>query len=145
MLTSSSVGTISDLVDNEADLALDKKDGVWPRASAASRIERAGRFGFVGLDKTRVLRFLVTPMTAHATVKATTFARHFARYQDEAIREKVIVVTSHDRVVGGYLSAEELAHYQRLKARERQVLKVGELPDDLIAAIEAAEYGVGPA
>lgn len=83
-------------------------------------------------------------MTAHATVKATTFARHFARYQDEAIREKVIVVTSHDRVVGGYLSAEELAHYQRLKARERKVYKTEDLPDHLAAAIEAAEYGVAP-
>ena len=83
-------------------------------------------------------------MSAHATVKATTFARHFARYQDEAIREKVIVVTSHDRVVGGYLSAEELAHYQRLKDKERKVYKTEDLPDRLIAAIEAAEYGVAP-
>lgn len=83
-------------------------------------------------------------MTLHATVKATTFARHFARYQDEAIRTKVIVVTSHDRVVGGYLSASELEHYERLKARERQVLKVGELSEGDVAAIEAAEYGVAP-
>jgi hypothetical protein len=81
-------------------------------------------------------------MAARSTVNATTFARHFARYQDEAIREKVIVVTSHDRVVGGYLSADELEHYRRLKARERQVLKVGELSDEVVAAIEAAEYGV---
>ncbi len=35
------------------------------------------------------------------TVRATTFARNFAHYQDEAIRRKVIVVTSHDRIVGG--------------------------------------------
>ena len=84
-------------------------------------------------------------MSTAAAVKATTFARHFARYQDEAIREKVIVVTSHDRIVGGYLSADELAHYQRLKARERTVYRVGDLPDDVLAAIEVAEYGVGPA
>lgn len=83
-------------------------------------------------------------MTAPATVKATTFARRFAHYQDEAIREKMIVVTSHDRVVGGYLSADELAHYQRLKARERRVYKTEALPEHLIAAIEAAEYGVAP-
>lgn len=81
-------------------------------------------------------------MTEHATVKATTFARHFARWQDEAIRTKVVVVTSHDRVVGAYLSASELEHYERLKARERLILKVGELPDDVVDAIEAAEYGV---
>ena len=81
-------------------------------------------------------------MTERAIVKATVFARHFAHYQDEAIRTKVIVVTSHDRVVGGYLSADELQHYERLKAREREILKVGQLPDDVVAAIEAAEYGV---
>jgi PHD/YefM family antitoxin component YafN of YafNO toxin-antitoxin module len=81
-------------------------------------------------------------MTAPASVNATTFARRFAHFQDEAIRSKVIVVTSHDRVVGGYLSASELEHYERLKARERQNLKVGELSDDVVAAIEAAEYGV---
>ena len=83
-------------------------------------------------------------MSAPVTVKATTFARHFAHYQDEAIREKVIVVTSHDRVVGGYLSADELQRYERLKAQERRVYKTEELPDRLVAAIEAAEYGVAP-
>jgi hypothetical protein len=83
-------------------------------------------------------------MSEPVTVNATTFARHFARYQDEAIREKVIVVTSHDRVVGGYLSADELERYERLKARERRAYKVEELPDRLVAAIEAAEYGVAP-
>lgn len=83
-------------------------------------------------------------MAELATVNATTFARRFAHYQDEAIREKVIVVTSHDRVVGAYLSADELAHYERLKARERKVYKTEELPDELAAAIETAEYGAGP-
>jgi len=75
-------------------------------------------------------------------VRATAFARQFAHYRSEAIRRKVIVVTSHDRVVGGYLSASELEHYEALKARERQVLIVGALPDDVIADIEAAHYGV---
>lgn len=36
-------------------------------------------------------------------------------------------------------------HYGRLKRREREVLIVGALPDDAVAAIEAAEYGKGPA
>ena len=81
-------------------------------------------------------------MAEAATVSATTFARNFAQYQHEAIRAKVIVVTSHDRVVGGYLSASELENYERLKARERQVLLVGSLSEDVIAEIEAAEYGV---
>ena len=81
-------------------------------------------------------------MAQATTVRATEFSRNFAHYQDEAIRTKVIVVTSHDRVVGGYLSADELAHYERLKAREREVLVVGELSDDVVADIGAAEYGV---
>ncbi len=81
-------------------------------------------------------------MANAASVRATTFARNYACYQDEAIRMKVIVVTSHDRVVGGYLSASELEHYEKLKARERQALMVGALSDDIIADIEAAEYGI---
>jgi len=63
------------------------------------------------------------------TVRATEFSRNFARYQDEAIEAKVIIVTSHDRVVGGYLSASELAHYEKLKARERDTAsRPSELP-----------------
>jgi hypothetical protein len=81
-------------------------------------------------------------MADTGAVKATDFVRNFARYQHEAFRGRVIVVTSHDRVVGGYLSADELAHYERLKAREREVLVVGELDDTAIADIEAARYGV---
>ena len=81
-------------------------------------------------------------MTLTDPVRATKFARNFAHYQDEAIRAKVIVVTSHDRVVGGYLSADELERYEKLKARERQVLRVGELSDEVVGEIAAAEYGV---
>jgi hypothetical protein len=83
-------------------------------------------------------------MTDRESVRATEFSRNFARYQDEAIEAGVIVVTSHDRVVGGYLSASELARYEKLKARERQVLVVGELADDVVADIESAEYGAAP-
>ena len=81
-------------------------------------------------------------MADPTTVRATTFARNFAHYQHEAIRTKVIVVTSHDRVVGGYLSASELDNYQRLKTREREILIVGTLADDVIADVEGAVYDV---
>ena len=83
-------------------------------------------------------------MAATRDVSATEFSRNFARYRDEAIEAKVINVTSHGRVIGAYLSASEAAHYERLKQRERQVLVVGELPEDVVAAIESAEYGVEP-
>jgi len=77
-------------------------------------------------------------------IPATEFSRNFARYRDEAIEAKVIHITSHGRVIGAYLSASEAAHYEQLKRRERQSLVVGELPNDVVAAIESAEYGAEP-
>ena len=78
------------------------------------------------------------------SVPATEFSRNFAKYRDEAIEAKVISVTSHGRVIGGYLSASELARYEQMKRRERKILVVGELDDETIASIQAAEYGVAP-
>jgi hypothetical protein len=83
-------------------------------------------------------------MTVPRDVTATEFSRNFARYQDEAIEAKIIHVTSHGRVIGAYLSANEMAHYEKLKRRESRALTVGDLPDDVIAAIDAAQYGVEP-
>lgn len=77
-------------------------------------------------------------------VPATEFSRNFARYREQAIAEKIIRVTSHGRTVGAYLSASEAAHYERLKRRERQSLVVGDLPPDVVAAIESAEYDAEP-
>jgi hypothetical protein len=74
-------------------------------------------------------------------VTATEFVRSFGRLQDEAYRE-IVEVTSHGRVIGGYLSAPELEHYKRLKRREREVFAAGEFPDDLVADLKAARYGV---
>jgi hypothetical protein len=73
------------------------------------------------------------------TIDATHFRRDFGRYQDEAQREPV-KVTSHGRVVGGFLSSHDLDHYERLKRRERQVYVAGDIPDDIIKAIEQAKY-----
>jgi len=77
------------------------------------------------------------------TVDATAFRREFERYQHEAHREPV-KVTSDGHVVGGYLSPHDLEHYERLKRRERQVYVAGEIPDDIVAAIETAEYLTPP-
>ena len=74
------------------------------------------------------------------TVEATRFRRDFGRYQDEAHRE-VVTVTSHGRVIGGFLSAQELAHYQRLKQRERQVFRTEDAPDELIGKAEYLQPG----
>jgi hypothetical protein len=83
-------------------------------------------------------------MAQSRDIPATEFSRNFARYREEAIAEKVIHVTSHGRVIGAYLSASEAAHYEQLKRRERQSLIVGELPNDVVSAIETAEYGAPP-
>jgi hypothetical protein len=97
------------------------------------------------MRKFRILRNIEEPDMAHPRdVSATDFARNFSRYREEAIAEKIIHVTSHGRVIGAYLSASEVAHYQELKRRETQSLVVGSLSSDVIAAIEAAEYGVEP-
>jgi hypothetical protein len=74
-------------------------------------------------------------------VTATEFVRSFGRLRDEAYHE-IVEVTSHGRVIGGYLSAPELERYRRLKRREREVFAAGEFPDDLVADLKTARYGV---
>jgi hypothetical protein len=39
-----------------------------------------------------------------------------------------------------YLSAEDLAYFERLKRRERRAYQAGETPDEVLEAIEKAEY-----
>lgn len=73
-------------------------------------------------------------------VPASEFARNFGRYQDQAMTG-VVRVSSHGRIVGGFLSPAELERYERLKRREREVMVVGTLSDDVVADITAAEYG----
>ena len=71
------------------------------------------------------------------TISSTQFSRHFAEIRDRIKELGVVRVENHNRLVGGFLSPAELDRYEQMKSREREVLKVGELPDDLIAAIEA--------
>jgi hypothetical protein len=76
-------------------------------------------------------------------VPAKDFVRGFEQYRDEARRE-VVTVTSDGRIVGGFLSASDLELFERLKRYKPESLIVGELPDDVVAAIETVEYGVEP-
>jgi hypothetical protein len=73
------------------------------------------------------------------TIPASEFVRAFGRFKDEAHRE-LVKVTSHGRIVGAYLSAADLELFERLKRREREVLVVGNLPADAVAAIADADY-----
>ena len=70
---------------------------------------------------------------------ASEFCRNFGRFRLDAQREPV-EVTSHGRVTGYFLSAVEFGHYQELLRREREVLVVGHLTDDVVEAIATAEY-----
>ena len=68
-----------------------------------------------------------------AKVTSTQFIKRPGVYQDQAQREPVLVM-KHNREHTVLLSAQE---YHRLKRRDRQVFRVGDLSDADIAAIAA--------
>ncbi|WP_337267462.1 type II toxin-antitoxin system prevent-host-death family antitoxin [Oryzifoliimicrobium ureilyticus] len=75
-------------------------------------------------------------------IPASDFSRRFGQVREMVHKAGVIEVTSHNRVVGAYISAEELEHFNRLKRQEVEVLHVSEIDDELLTEIENAEYGV---
>ena len=72
------------------------------------------------------------------------FSANVARQEAEVAGVDVVKIVRDGQMIGGYLSARELAHYEQLKRREAEVLRVGELPPVVVAEIEAAEYGPSP-
>ncbi len=80
-------------------------------------------------------------MAESTVVTASKFAKNFGEYRDVATSGKTVLVQSHSRVVGGYISKEKLDYYEELERRDRQVHVVGDLPEDIVAALETAEYG----
>lgn len=68
---------------------------------------------------------------------ATDFAKRFGRYKEEAQREPV-AITSHGRVSGYFVSAREYAELERLRAFERHVYRLDNLPDEIAEAIATA-------
>ena len=83
-------------------------------------------------------------MGESTVVMASKFAKNFGEYRDVATSGKTVLVKSHSRVVGGYISKEKLDYYEELERRDRKVYIVGELPEDIVGAIESAEYGKPP-
>jgi PHD/YefM family antitoxin component YafN of YafNO toxin-antitoxin module len=75
-------------------------------------------------------------------VTATEFAKGFGRYKEEAQREPV-AITSYGRVSGYFVSAREFDELQRLRAFERRVHRLKDLPDEIVAALQGSE--VSPA
>jgi PHD/YefM family antitoxin component YafN of YafNO toxin-antitoxin module len=72
-----------------------------------------------------------------AAVTASEFAKSFGRYKEEAQREPV-AITSYGRISGYFVSAHEYEELQRLRAFERRVYALKELPAEIADAIEAA-------
>lgn len=70
-------------------------------------------------------------------VTATEFAKAFGRYKEEAQREPV-AITSYGRVSGYFVSAREFDELQRLRAFERRVHRIKEMPTEIAEAIEAS-------
>ncbi len=83
-------------------------------------------------------------MLAEKTVNASEFAKKFGQYQHSALAGEIVTVTSYGRAVGAYVSPSLLEDYKRLKQQEREVLITGQLPDDILADIAAAEYDKTP-
>lgn len=73
-----------------------------------------------------------------ADISAPEFAKNFGRYKEEAQREPV-AITSYGRISGYFLSAREYAELQRLRAFERKVYRIKNLPPELAKAIKASK------
>jgi PHD/YefM family antitoxin component YafN of YafNO toxin-antitoxin module len=82
-----------------------------------------------------MLEFNIMRTNEKVTVSAAEFHRNIGRYQDIALTKPVAITKNgRDRTI--LLSAEE---YNRLKRRDRQVIVAGELSEQEIEAIRAAE------
>jgi PHD/YefM family antitoxin component YafN of YafNO toxin-antitoxin module len=68
-------------------------------------------------------------------VTATEFAKAFGRYKEEAQRAPV-AITSYGRVSGYFVSAREYEELQRLRAFERRVHRIKDLPAEIAEAIQ---------
>ena len=71
-------------------------------------------------------------------VTATKFAKGFGRYKEEAQHEP-IAITSYGRVSGYFISAREFEELQRLRAFERRVHRINDLPAQIADAIEGSK------
>ncbi len=68
-------------------------------------------------------------------VSSAELVRNFSELADQALVEPLIITKNgRDRLV--LIAVED---YHRLKRRERIVRRAGEMPDDLLALIEASE------
>ena len=71
-------------------------------------------------------------------VPATEVAKRFSRYRQAAQHEPV-AVTHHSRVTEVLLSKRDYDEYVQLKSLATRALRVEDLSDEALAALEAAE------
>lgn len=71
-------------------------------------------------------------------VSASEFAKNFGKYREAALREPV-AVTSHERISGYFLSAEEFESYAAMKDRMPKAFAIEELSEETIRAIAKAK------
>jgi hypothetical protein len=69
------------------------------------------------------------------SMSATAFARNFAQIQHD-VRTETVEVTSHSRVTGYFVSPEDFAEFESLRAKARRNLLVGNLPEETIKALK---------
>lgn len=62
------------------------------------------------------------------------FARNFAEIQHEVHRE-TFAVTSHSRITGYFVSPEDFAEFEELRAKARKSLIVGQLQAETVQAL----------
>lgn len=80
-------------------------------------------------------------MAVSARVEAEDFSRNFDQLK-AAAETGVVEVTRGEQVVGGFLSADELDAYRRLRADAApEVLRAGDLDDDALRMLDEAAYG----
>jgi PHD/YefM family antitoxin component YafN of YafNO toxin-antitoxin module len=75
-------------------------------------------------------------------VTATEFARGFGKYKEEAQREPV-AITSYGRISGYFISEHEYRELQRLRAFERRVYRIKDIPSEIVEAIKASKMEPG--
>ncbi len=71
-------------------------------------------------------------------VTATEFAKNFGRYREEAQRAPV-AITSYGRTTGYFLSPHEFAELERLRAYERRVYRIEDVPAEIVEAIAGSK------
>lgn len=68
------------------------------------------------------------------TATASNFSKNFGQYR-EIVQREPIAVTSHDRVTGYFISAQEYEELNRIKSLMPKAYAVEELTDELLMAL----------